>query len=222
MRCGRLIVTTSLALATALASGCGVKTTTVDVSDLTETQSSEPKLYVQDLQEACDLAIEDLDRFPLDSKLLEYVEYASKSSHMIYDSDATQKDIDKAVKKLKKMRKRIVDPLIDEPAYGIDEPMPSYSDVVNDYEQYVGKVFFISGHVNRLHVPGVGTKDTSDDGDCLARVQWNNSDIEGEVVVIRVERVRYESIHAYFEGRCLMEGITEEGRPQMLSYSYES
>ena len=182
-------------------------------------------LETKELEDAYEQMNIDHERYPSDEYMSEYVEVTAKAMALAQEKSATQDDIDEAVKEIEACRAKVLDPTLGEPAYGMNEDLeyPSYEDVCNNYQEYIGSVFVITGRVTQFDGHVLLAKHDRSNDNLFAYVYWDESETYGQVAAIRIPYIRYdESINRFFSGRCVLEGLDEDGHPQLVVYDYEA
>ena len=199
-------------------SGCGVSTSTADTSIISEYESKNESESVDttELFEVAEQYVDDFEKYGYTTEMADYKEAVDKALELAMEDDVTQSEIDKAVKRMKRKRKYVIDPLLSKEV----ETLPSYGELVADPERFVGHVYVISGQVTTVSGGGVGLKGEARKVDRF--IHMFIDDGQSELVTVRVPYDRYSSVHKTFSGRCEFEGLDSDGRPLFVSYAYEA
>ena len=194
-------------------SGCGVSTSTVDTSIISEPPATAD---TTELFEVAEQFTDDLEKYGYSSEMSDYKEVVDKALDLAIEDGVTQSEIDKAVKRMKRKREYVIDPLLGKEV----ETLPAYDEFVADPERFVGHVYVIRGQVTTVDGGGVGLKGEAGQADWFLHVFIDEN--KTELVTIHVPHDRKQSGHNQFEGRCEFEGLDSDGRPQFLSYVYDA
>jgi hypothetical protein len=119
---------------------------------------------------------DDLEKFGMNERMGAYLDAVQQANELIHDENATQRDVNDAVKGIEELRKDAIS--YHEPEDAIQTANMPYSELCSHAQEIVGKLYHVEGRV----VSASG----SFNSDYYVTVAWNDSDAQSEFVVVRI------------------------------------